>query len=204
MAPARIAIGVATAAVIAVTIAVTACGAGQRVSAFSPAQSIADPSTETATPPPETEQPAAPAPDTPASATPLPAPTTTGPDPAAGSPTARPVFIATARPPAVAATATPAQAARVPTITAVPGRVPVRIIARDNRFDPEYVEVQSGTLVRWENRGANDHDVVADDLAFESPVFRPGQTYQYVFGQPGAFTYLCDLHEGMIGTITVQ
>ncbi len=118
-------------------------------------------------------------------------------------PTARPVFIATARPAAPAATPS-APRALPPTTTPVPGRPPVQVVARDDEFVPAYVEVLPGTLVRWVNRGVNDHDVVADDGSFESPVFRPGQLVEVVFGAPGSFAYVCTLHEDMIGVVEVR
>lgn len=114
-----------------------------------------------------------------------------------------PVFIATARPPAPAATATPLRAAS-PTSTPFPGRRPVEVLARDDIFVPAHIEVQHGTLVRWVNRGVNDHDVVADDGSFASPVFRPRQTFEVVFGEPGSYAYVCTLHENMIGTVDVR
>jgi hypothetical protein len=120
-----------------------------------------------------------------------------------GAATTVPVFIATARPAATPVPPTP-QGEAPPTITPVPGLPPAEVVMRDNVFEPANVEVPAGTLVRWVNRGANDHDVIADDLSFESPVVRPNQTYEMVFGQPGTYSYVCDLHDGMTGTIVAQ
>jgi plastocyanin len=80
----------------------------------------------------------------------------------------------------------------------------VQIAALDNRFEPPHLEVRAGTLVRWQNQGTDDHDVVAEDLSFESPVLKPGETFERDFSAPGTFPYLCDLHEGMVGTVVVS
>jgi plastocyanin len=80
----------------------------------------------------------------------------------------------------------------------------VQIAVRDNVFEPPFVEVRAGTLVRWHNQGRDDHDVVAEDSSFESPVLRPGEAYERVFDSPGSFPYLCDLHDNMTATIVVR
>jgi plastocyanin len=103
--------------------------------------------------------------------------------------------------PATTVPATPVPATA--TVPAAPAPVDVQVL--DNRFEPPYVEVRAGTLVRWSNRGTDDHDVVAEDLkAFESPLLKPGQTFELTLTTPGAIPYLCTLHDNMTGTIVVQ
>lgn len=87
----------------------------------------------------------------------------------------------------------------------------VDVIARDNSFLPEEIEISAGTEIRWENRGRNDHNVLpADDASgwgVDVQGFAPGDVYSEVFATPGTYPYYCSLHGtsdfGMIGTIVV-
>ena len=75
----------------------------------------------------------------------------------------------------------------------------------DNRFEPVTVEVPVGALVRWTNNGREDHDVVSLDFkTFESPLLKPGQTFEFTATQAGQIPYVCTLHDGMTGTLTVR
>ena len=75
----------------------------------------------------------------------------------------------------------------------------------DNRFEPVTLEVPVGSTVRWTNNGREDHDVVASDLkAFESPLLKPGQTFEVTFSQAAQIPYVCTLHDGMTGMLTVR
>lgn len=87
----------------------------------------------------------------------------------------------------------------------------VDVLARDNSFLPEEIEISAGTEIRWENRGRNDHNVLPADGTFDWGVevegFAPGDVYSAVFATPGTYPYYCSLHGtsdfGMIGTIVV-
>ncbi len=87
----------------------------------------------------------------------------------------------------------------------------VDVLARDNSFLPEEIEISAGTEIRWENRGRNDHNVLPADGTFDWGVevegFAPGDVYSAVFDTPGTYPYYCSLHGtsdfGMIGTIVV-
>jgi plastocyanin len=86
----------------------------------------------------------------------------------------------------------------------------VTVIAADNRFEPQQIEVAPGTEVVWVNRGRNDHDLISDSAAEFGAVaadFKPGDEYRFVFNEPGEYPYHCTIHGtaeiGMIGTIVV-
>jgi plastocyanin len=87
----------------------------------------------------------------------------------------------------------------------------VDVVALDNSFRPETVEVTAGTAVRWENRGRNDHNVLPTDdsetWGAPTEAFTPGAEYTWVFGEPGTYTYYCSIHgtkdAGMVGTVVV-
>jgi plastocyanin len=87
----------------------------------------------------------------------------------------------------------------------------VEVLALDNNFRPEELEVEAGTTVIWENGGRNDHNIVpaddSDSWGVGIEQFRPGDVYSYAFTTPGEYPYYCTLHGtadfGMIGTVVV-
>lgn len=107
------------------------------------------------------------------------------------SPPAQPVPPAEAVPAQEAAPATPAVD-------------PYLVSMEDNVFVPQELAVPAGTTVTWINAGADDHTIVAADLSFDSGVIKPGQRWQRLFEAPGEYSYICDLHENMVGKIIVQ
>jgi len=113
-----------------------------------------------------------------------------------------------------------------------PSGVEIRVIAIDNIFRPELIEVVVGDDVVWENRGMNEHNILSiEGPAPGSPVgdsesigwfktaddvlswgvtttdFQPGDTFTYRFAEPGEYRYYCAIHGtarvGMVGTIVV-
>ncbi len=88
-----------------------------------------------------------------------------------------------------------------------------KVVALDNNFLPQTLEVKAGTEVEFVNNGRNPHNVVpADDPQATTwgvleAQFQPKATYSRVFDRPGTFTYYCTIHgtptAAMFGTITV-
>lgn len=86
---------------------------------------------------------------------------------------------------------------------------------RDNRYQPQRIEISAGETVTWTNRGFNPHSVTADDGSFDSsPACSPSNTvaclqrqdsFSKRFTKAGTFTYRCRVHgaEGMRGTVVV-
>lgn len=70
-------------------------------------------------------------------------------------------------------------------------------------FQNGSVTVTAGTTVTWVWDDAPiEHNVVADDGSFESPLQSEG-TWTHTFTEPGSFDYHCGPHPNMRGTITV-
>lgn len=88
--------------------------------------------------------------------------------------------------------------------------VVVPVVALDNSFRPQALEVHVGDTVSWENRGNNDHNVLSieGEWGVEVTEFAPGAVYTHVFTEPGQYAYYCSIHgsqqAGMVGTITVK
>jgi plastocyanin len=80
----------------------------------------------------------------------------------------------------------------------------VGIDMKNTAFEPNQVTVKVGQTVRWENYDGFDHNVVATEgETFKSDNFGKGGEYKYTVDKPGTIKYVCTLHPGMEGTITV-
>jgi len=116
-------------------------------------------------------------------------------------------------------------------ITVEPTGVEVRVIAIDNLFRPEVIEVNVGDDVVWENRGMNEHDIVSVvgpaavagasaglqwsrttpdgvEWGVSADGFQPGATFRVRFAEPGEYRYYCSVHGnervGMPGIVRVS
>ena len=91
--------------------------------------------------------------------------------------------------------------APAPQVHSAPANVHIAII--DYAFEPAEQAITAGESITWQNDGQELHNVF--DLAgtWESPALSSGQTYTFMFTTPGTYTYVCSIHSGMLGTITV-
>src|SRR5918911_3508613 len=71
-------------------------------------------------------------------------------------------------------------------------------------FQPTLVTIQTGDSIRWRNDDTVNHQVVADNGHFASPVLRPRQTYTRTFNTAGTYRYRDALEPSERGTIRVQ
>jgi plastocyanin len=80
----------------------------------------------------------------------------------------------------------------------------VQVAMKDIQFTPQKVTVKVGQTVRWTNEDTVVHDVRATSGAsFKSDLFAKGKTYEYKPAKPGTIAYVCTIHPGMQGTLTV-
>jgi plastocyanin len=75
-------------------------------------------------------------------------------------------------------------------------------------FYPSSVTVTKGTTVTWVNMDFVQHTVTsgteqAPTGLFDSNPLSHMQSFSYTFTSPGTYTYYCDLHPSMTGTIQV-
>ena len=70
-------------------------------------------------------------------------------------------------------------------------------------FMPGDLTVQVGDTVTWTNNDTAPHTVDADQGAFKSGTLNRGDTFSFQATQPGVYTYYCQFHPYMKGTITV-
>jgi len=70
-------------------------------------------------------------------------------------------------------------------------------------FTPAELTVPVGATVTWVNRHGAGTTSFAVDGTFTSPLFAQGETFSFTFTAPGEYPYICSIHPGMEGTITV-
>jgi plastocyanin len=92
----------------------------------------------------------------------------------------------------------------MPVSAAAPPSVDVAV--RSMRYDPVGLTVTQGTRVRWKNvtSPSRAHDVVSSFPGyFQSPLMVTGQSFRFTFSAAGTFTYVCSIHDVMIGSVEV-
>lgn len=71
-------------------------------------------------------------------------------------------------------------------------------------YSPKDMTVGLGSTVKWTNTADINHTVTSDTAKFNSGTMEPGDTYSYQFNEVGTFTYRCNFHDTMTGTIIVK
>jgi plastocyanin len=69
-------------------------------------------------------------------------------------------------------------------------------------FLPVNLELSAGSIVIWANNSDVDHTVTSNDGLFDE-YLETGDQFEYTFADPGTYNYVCKLHQGMTGTITI-
>ncbi len=74
-------------------------------------------------------------------------------------------------------------------------------------FKPKALKVTAGTKVTWTNGDSADHTSTADKGApssWDSGHIAKGKKFSYTFAKKGTYTYHCDIHTYMTGTVDVS
>jgi plastocyanin len=72
----------------------------------------------------------------------------------------------------------------------------------DFTFEPEALEVTTGTTVEWVQQDSSRHTVDFDD-GEESGHLEEGDIYRRTFDQAGTYDYVCFFHPRMTASVTV-
>jgi len=80
------------------------------------------------------------------------------------------------------------------------------VIVKNHAFNPNALEVMSGTKVIWKNEDLVPHTVVSDPdgSIFKSGVIVYKTTTAFTFDKPGEYPYHCSIHPDMHGKIIVK
>jgi plastocyanin len=81
----------------------------------------------------------------------------------------------------------------------------VKIVANagSNSFSPNPVKVKVGETVTWINDDSGIHTVTSKDGVFDSGMVGEGQSFSFAFDKAGEYSYHCEPHPSMVGTVVV-
>jgi plastocyanin len=71
-------------------------------------------------------------------------------------------------------------------------------------FTPSSTTINVGDSVTWKNADTVNHQVVANDGSFASPVLKPGESFSQTFAKSGKVSYHDSLFTSRKGTVTVN
>jgi plastocyanin len=77
------------------------------------------------------------------------------------------------------------------------------VAIEDFYFEPADAAIQPGDTIMWVNEGNTPHTVTSDDGRFDSEVLNPGESFMLTFPEAGTFSYHCEIHPSMTGSVTV-
>ena len=85
----------------------------------------------------------------------------------------------------------------------------VQVSMKNIQFSPKSISVGKGATVKWTNDDSVNHDVTkkggpGPQFASGSGNLAKGDTYEQTLSTPGQVKYVCTVHPGMAGTITVK
>jgi plastocyanin len=79
---------------------------------------------------------------------------------------------------------------------------------RYNFFSPDNIVIKKGETVSWHNTDHIAHLFASFSIIGKGGLFTPnidpGATWEYTFEEAGEYYYLCFIHKGMLGKITVE
>lgn len=70
-------------------------------------------------------------------------------------------------------------------------------------YQPDPVTVQVDGKVSWQNQDTAPHTATADDGSFDTGTIEKGKLGSATFKEAGTFTYFCEIHPTMKGTVEV-
>ena len=88
-----------------------------------------------------------------------------------------------------------------PYSAAAPAAGSASVTMRDFLFSPATVTIGVGGTVTWSNAGQEDH--TATGSGFDTGTLSPGASASHAFPAAGSFSYICNLHPDMTGTVQV-
>ncbi|HLN20938.1 MAG TPA: cupredoxin family copper-binding protein [Bacteroidales bacterium] len=75
---------------------------------------------------------------------------------------------------------------------------------RTSSFNPAVLTVTAGITVKWTNNDNMEHTVTSDQGLFNSGTIPPKGTFVFTFPAAGTYTYYCEIHPFMKGTVVVR
>ena len=81
----------------------------------------------------------------------------------------------------------------------------LEVTIADFAFTPSNLAVSVGDTVTWTNTDSVPHTVTQNPSGsgFQSGTIASGESFSFTFEEVGEFTYFCEFHPNMTGTIVV-
>jgi plastocyanin len=79
-----------------------------------------------------------------------------------------------------------------------------RIAISDYAYQPAKITVASGASLTFSNRDQTPHTATGTPNGFDTGAIKPGQSKTITVSKPGTYTYYCQFHAFMHGTIIVR
>lgn len=102
--------------------------------------------------------------------------------------------------PSVAPATAPSSAA--PASAEPGGATGSAVSIEDFKFTPAAMTAKAGQEITWTNNGGVAHTVTFDDGP-DGGSLSAGATFKHTFAAAGSFSYKCNFHSSMTGTVTV-
>jgi plastocyanin len=77
------------------------------------------------------------------------------------------------------------------------------VTVADFHFSPATTTIHAGDTITWTNDGPSSHTATAHGGSFDTGVLKKGQSASHTFTAPGTFSYFCQIHPFMHGTVVV-
>ncbi len=86
-----------------------------------------------------------------------------------------------------------------------PAGTPVKLAIKNFAFKPPTITVAAGTKVTFTNEDKTAHTATSTaNGAFDTGTINPGHSATVVLKKPGTYTYFCQFHAFMRGTVIVK
>ena len=82
-----------------------------------------------------------------------------------------------------------ATAAAMLALATTAGAATISVQIKSTGFSPSTISLNHGDQITWKNTDKVDHQVVADDGSFASPILHAGQSYTTTFNRAGTFRF---------------
>lgn len=81
---------------------------------------------------------------------------------------------------------------------------PNEVIIQSSSFTPSSITVMAGTTIKWTNKDNTTHTVTSNNSVFGSGNLSKDGNFSFTFTTAGTYSYHCNIHPGMTGTVVVQ
>lgn len=78
------------------------------------------------------------------------------------------------------------------------------VIVSNFSFGPNIVKIRAGGAVTWTHDDLAGHTVTGDDGSWGSKVLSKGKSFTQTFEKAGTYSYHCEPHPSMKGTVIVE